>query len=79
MPRDLPSFQGFECLIMNALSLDENRIIVEKSEEGFIRFLKDCGFTPIPVAYRNCYKHGGSVHCSTLDVRRRGELQSYFA
>jgi hypothetical protein len=32
----------------------------------------------IPVAYRNCYKHGGSFHCSTLDVRRRGRLDSYF-
>jgi glycine amidinotransferase len=64
---------------MNTLSLDEKRIVVEKQEEPFIRFLEDWGFQPIPVAYRNCYKHGGSFHCSTLDVRRRGELQSYFA
>lgn len=77
-PRDLPSFRGFEWLVMNTLSLDERRIVVEQQEEPFIRFLKDWGFTPIPVAYRNCYKHGGSFHCSTLDVRRRGELASYF-
>lgn len=77
--RDLPSFRGFEWLVMNTLNLDEKRIVVEKHEEPFIRFLRDWGFTPIPVAYRNCYKHGGSFHCSTLDVRRRGELQSYFA
>lgn len=78
-PRDLPSFRGFEWLVMNLLSLDEHRIICEQQEEPLIRFLKDWGMTPIPVAYRNCYKHGGSFHCSTLDVRRRGELQSYFA
>lgn len=78
-PRDLPSFRGFEWLVMNTLSLDERRIVVEQQEQPFIRFLKDWGFTPIPVAYRNCYKHGGSFHCSTLDVRRRGELKSYFA
>ena len=78
-PQDLPSFRGFEWLVMNVLNLDDKRIICERQEEPFIRFLQDWGFSPIPVAYRNCYKHGGSFHCSTLDVRRRGELQSYFA
>ncbi len=77
-PRNLPSFRSFEWLIMNVLNLDEQRVIVEKEEEPFIRALKDWGFKPIPVAYRNCYKHGGSFHCSTVDIRRRGGLQSYF-
>ncbi|MDB4955275.1 MAG: amidinotransferase [Myxococcales bacterium] len=77
-PRDLPSFRGFEWLSINMLSLDEKRIIVEAQEEPLIRALRDWGFEPIPVAYRNCYKHGGSFHCSTVDIRRRGTLQSYF-
>jgi glycine amidinotransferase len=77
-PRDLATFRSFEWLVMNVLMLDEKRIVVEKQEEAFIRFLKDWGFEPIPVAYRNCYKHGGSFHCSTLDIKRRGTLQSYF-
>jgi glycine amidinotransferase len=77
-PHDLPSFRGFEWLVMNIISLDPERIIVEKQEEPFTRALRDWGFKPIPVAYRNCYKHGGSFHCSTLDVRRRGCLDTYF-
>ncbi|XYH92702.1 amidinotransferase [Sorangium sp. So ce1128] len=77
-PKNRPDFRSFEWLVMNVVSLDEQRIIVEKEEETFIRALKDWGFKPIPVAYRNCYKHGGSFHCSTCDIRRRGTLQTYF-
>ena len=63
---------------LNVLSLDEKRVIVEKSEEAFIRQLKNWGFTPIPVAFRHFYPFGGSFHNATCDVRRRGTLQSYF-
>ena len=28
--------------------------------------------------FRNNYKYGGSFHCATVDIRRRGTLQSYF-
>jgi len=35
-------------------------------------------FTPIPCAFLNYGPFGGSFHCATLDVRRRGALQSYF-
>jgi len=76
--RDHTSFRSFEWIHINVFMLDEKRVIVEKHEEPLIRFLKDWGFEPIPLAYRNAYRHGGSFHCSTLDVRRRGELQSYF-
>jgi glycine amidinotransferase len=76
--RDRPEFRSFEWFHMNVLSLDEQRVIVEKSEEPLIRQLREWGFTPIPIAFRNNYKHGGSFHCATVDIRRRGTLQSYF-
>ena len=41
-------------------------------------FLRDWGFEPIPCAFRHAYKFGGSFHCATVDIRRRGTLQSYF-
>jgi len=63
---------------MNVLSLDEKRVIVEPSETELIRFFKSWGFTPIPCPFRNFNLFGGSFHCATLDVRRRGELRSYF-
>lgn len=62
---------------MNVLMLDEERVIVEKSQESMIKALKDWGFKPIPCSFENYYPFGGSFHCATLDVRRRGELKSY--
>lgn len=62
---------------MNVLSLDEERVIVERSQESMIRALKDWGFKPIVCTFEDYYPFLGSFHCSTLDVRRRGVLQSY--
>ena len=63
---------------MNVLMLDEKRVIVEKSQEVLIKALKDWGFDPILCEFENYYPFLGSLHCATLDVRRRGTLQSYF-
>jgi len=63
---------------MNILSLDEKRIIVEKHEETIIDLLKKWGFKPILCNFRNFNTFGGSFHCATIDIRRKGELQSYF-
>ncbi|MES2931170.1 MAG: amidinotransferase [Patescibacteria group bacterium] len=65
-------------LTINTLSVDEKRIIVEEQETPLIEALKGWGFEPIPVPFRNFYPFGGSVHCATLDVRRKGILKSYF-
>ncbi|NES98858.1 MAG: amidinotransferase, partial [Desertifilum sp. SIO1I2] len=62
---------------MNVLSLDEERVIVEKSQESMIQALKDWGFKPIPCEFESYYPFMGSFHCATLDVRRRGKLRSY--
>lgn len=76
--RDPPMDWIQEWLHMNVLMLDEQRMVVERSEEAMIRKVKDWGFKPIPVAFQNVYRYGGSFHCFTCDVRRRGTLQSYF-
>lgn len=78
LPEDHPWYHSFRWLSMNMLSIDEKRVIVEESEEPTIRFLKEHGFEPIPCPFRNNYKFGGSFHCATVDIRRRGTLQSYF-
>ena len=65
-------------LSINVLMLDEKRVIVERLQESLIKCLKDWGFTPIPCSFANYAPFGGSFHCATLDVRRKGELQSYF-
>ena len=63
---------------MNVFMLDEKRVIVEENEGPMMDFLSDWGFEPIPCPFRSNYRFGGSFHCATVDVRRRGTLQSYF-
>lgn len=78
LPASYPGREAHQWLHLNVLSLDDRRVIVEKSEEPFIRALRDWGFEPIPCAFRSNYGFGGSFHCATVDIRRRGPLRSYF-
>jgi glycine amidinotransferase len=61
---------------INVLMLDEQRILVERRQEPLIAKLKDWGFVPIPIDFEAWLPFIGSLHCSTLDVRRRGVLRS---
>ena len=63
---------------MNVLSLDERRVVVERHEEATIRELERWGFEVLPCEFRSFNLLGGSFHCATLDVRRRGGLETYF-
>ncbi|MBN9415654.1 MAG: amidinotransferase [Candidatus Eremiobacteraeota bacterium] len=65
-------------LSMNTLMLDHKRIIVEHHQKSMIRALKDWGLEPIPLPFTSFAPFGGAFHCATLDIRRRGTLQSYF-
>lgn len=78
LPESHPWYHSFRWLSMNVLNIDEKRILVEKSEEPTIKALKDWGFEPIPCPFRANYRFGGSFHCTTVDIRRRGTLESYF-
>jgi glycine amidinotransferase len=73
-----PLYMTSNWINMNVLSLDHERVIVEKGEETMIKALKAWGFKPLPCPFRNFNSFGGSFHCATLDVRRRGGLESYF-
>lgn len=63
---------------LNVLNLDAKRLIVERSQTRFMKLLKDRGFEPIPCRFTAYPPFGGAFHCATLDIRRRGELKSYF-
>ena len=64
---------------LNVLMLDEKRVLVEQNQKSLIKSFKDWGFEPIECPFINFSPFGGSFHCATLDIRRRGELQSYFS
>ncbi|MFC6067121.1 amidinotransferase [Streptomyces ochraceiscleroticus] len=64
-------------LSMNVLMVDEKRVIAERHHTGMLRALEKWGFEPIPCDLLHYAPFGGSFHCATLDVRRRGTLESY--
>lgn len=48
------------------------------SQKSIIQALEERGFEPIPLPFTHYAPFGGAFHCATLDIRRRGQLQSYF-
>lgn len=73
---DLTSICG-KWLSMNILMIDEKRVIAERHHTDTLRALESWGFEPIPCDLLHYAPFGGSFHCATLDVRRRGRLESY--
>ena len=65
-------------LSMNILVLDPKTVCVEKSEIYQAEQLDKLGMEVLPVDFREAYGFGGSLHCSTTDVYREGDLQDYF-
>lgn len=63
---------------MNVFNLDERTVIVEEREAPMIALLESLGFRVIGLPFTSVYSFGGSFHCCTLDIRRRGSLRSYF-
>lgn len=65
-------------LSLNVLMVDERRVIADRHHTKMLRALESWGFEPIPCSLLHYAPFGGSFHCATLDVRRRGTLESYF-
>ena len=62
----------------NMLLLGENRVICEESQVETMKFMEDIGLKPIACPFNHFMPFGGSFHCATTDIRRRGTLESYF-
>jgi glycine amidinotransferase len=65
-------------LNMNVLMVNERRVIVDPHHKATMRALEQWGFEPIPCAFLHYAAFGGAFHRATLDIRRRGALESYF-
>lgn len=76
-PMAQPQFSS-QWLSMNVLSIDHERVLVDEQQTKLIEKLEGWGFSPIPIPFDHFGPFGGSFHCATLDVRRRGKLESYF-
>lgn len=77
IPDDHTLYMTSKWINMNILMLDEKRVMVERQDERMINCLKNWGFKPILCNFRHFNSFGGSFHCATLDIRRRGKLASY--
>ncbi|KAI0438850.1 lysine amidinotransferase [Xylaria telfairii] len=72
-PREPPSPPLYMCspwLVLNALSLDDKRIIVEANDTEFAAWLKTLGMEPILCPFQHVNSIGGSFHCATVDLIR---------
>lgn len=65
-------------LNMYILMIDEKRVIVDPHHTNMMRAMEKWGLEVIPCPFLHYAAFGGAFHCATLDVRRRGTLESYF-
>ena len=69
---------GSDWIDMNAFSINPNLVVVDRDQTALIKLLEQEGLDVIPLKLRHSKLLGGGFHCTTLDIRRRGELQRYF-
>ena len=59
-------------------SIDPDTVVVDSDQTQLIALLERKGLNVAPVKLRHSRMLGGGFHCVTLDVRRRGSMESYF-
>lgn len=67
-----PRYMTSGWLLMNVLSLDEKRVVVEAGDVEFADYIKTLGMEPIPCPFQHVHSIGGSFHCATVDLVRQG-------
>lgn len=63
---------------MNLLMIHPQLAVVEKNQTALIKALESKGIDVLPTQMRHQRTLGGGAHCVTLDLRRKGTLESYF-
>lgn len=64
-------------IAINFMMLNPDTAIVDGTQTALIKELEKRRITVIPLTIRHARTMGGGLHCVTLDVRRRGHLESY--
>ncbi|KAK3939385.1 mitochondrial glycine amidinotransferase [Diplogelasinospora grovesii] len=66
-----PMYMCSPWLVLNALSLDEKRIMVEEKDTQFADWVREkFGMEPIMIPFQHVNSLGGSFHCATVDLVR---------
>ncbi len=69
---------GSAWIDMNVFSLGPDLVVVDRDQLPLIRLLEKWSVRTIPLKLRHARLLGGGFHCATLDVRRKGNLDTYF-
>ena len=62
---------------MNFFMVDPELAVVNRAQVPLRRLLERHGIDTVGVDLRHCRTLSGGLHCVTLDIRRRGSLESY--
>jgi N-dimethylarginine dimethylaminohydrolase len=62
---------------LNFMMVNPDTAIVDRRQTALLRELEKRRVTVIPLQLRHARTLGGGFHCVTLDVRRRGTLETY--
>jgi glycine amidinotransferase len=76
---EMPMFcQSSKWLSINVLSITPDKVICEEREKPLQELLYKQGFDVYPLPFTNVFEFGGSFHCATWDIRRKGDREDYF-
>jgi len=78
IPDSHPLYMSSKWLSMNVLMIRPDAVLVEKDEIPIQKMFESLGIKCIKASIRYANSLGGGFHCWTTDVRRKGELKSYF-
>jgi len=62
---------------LNILSVNPNTVICDDKQVPLMRELEKYGIDCVPIQFRHAMTLAGGMHCTTLDLRRRGTLEDY--
>ncbi len=69
---------GSAWIDMNLFSISPDLVVVDAEQTDLIKLIEGRGIDVLPLKLRHARMMGGGFHCITLDIRRRGRLESYF-
>ncbi|WKU03687.1 scyllo-inosamine-4-phosphate amidinotransferase [Micromonospora sp. HUAS LYJ1] len=69
---------GSRWIDMNLFSVRPDLVVVDRDQAPLIRLLEKNGLDVLSLKLRHSRMLGGGFHCTTLDTRRRGAMESYF-
>ncbi|WP_273651150.1 hypothetical protein [Cellulomonas fimi] len=62
---------------MNLLSVSPDLVVADERQTSLVKQLESHGIDVLPARLTHSRTFGGGFHCVTLDVRRRGTLETY--